>query len=132
MHTHTHMHMHIQVRIAPGHPKLLGTDPVTGHPLHHYQIAIDRGLSYEEACRMLRDKAAHNGGQLFRHEGFMRRRQPWCGSHVVVLLLQQPTPAWCMDSRPIFKVWTSPSPSPKPNPNSGPNPDPDPDPDPDR
>ena len=50
----------MQVRIAPGHPKLLGTDPVTGHPLHHYQIAIDRGLSYEDACRMLRDKAAQN------------------------------------------------------------------------
>ena len=50
----------MQVRISPGHPKLLGTDPVTGHPLHHYQIAIDRGLSYEDACRMLRDKAAQN------------------------------------------------------------------------
>ena len=95
----------LQVRIAPGHPKLLGTDPVTGHALHHYQIAVDRGLPYEEACRMLRDKAVQNGGQLFRHEGFMRRRQPWCGTHVVVLLLQQPAPAWCIDPRPIFKVW---------------------------
>ena len=51
------------------------------------------------------NQAVQNGGQLFRHEGFMRRRQPWCGSRVVVLLLQQPTPAWCIDSRPAFKVW---------------------------
>ena len=74
-----------EVQIAPGHPKLLGTCPQTNIGLHHYQIDVDRGFSYAQARQMLLDKAAENGGRLFRHEGFMRRRSPWGGERIVLI-----------------------------------------------
>lgn len=62
------------ILIAPGYPASLATDVTSGVELQHYQLVVDRGLSFENAVKLVRQKEKENGGRLLPGEGFYRRK----------------------------------------------------------
>ena len=94
------------VEIAPGFPTTVAHDEVTGVPLAHCKILVDRGFSFERAKELLADQASKHGGEMPR-EGFYASTQPLPGRNVRshILLIQKPMPTMALNWIPTFRIF---------------------------
>lgn len=82
-------------------------DPISGVPLLHFKLDVDRGLSFKRAMEMLDEKAKSNEtGKLYPREGFYVSKRPLIGREkegpngvkALAFLIQRPMSAFAVPS----------------------------------
>ena len=99
------------ITIAAGFPATLCTDKASGVDLIHHKLDVDRGISYERACQIIKEKTDSNtDGKPAKGEGFWQSGRPLLGrekdnlfGHTI--LIQKPVNAFALNPVPIYKVY---------------------------
>jgi len=95
------------VKVAANFPREMKKDPISGVPLLHFKLDVDRGLSFKRAMEMLDEKAKSNEtGKLYPREGFYVSKRPLIGREkegpngvkALAFLIQRPMSAFAVPS----------------------------------
>ena len=99
------------ITLKPGFPQTLANDGLSGVPLLHHVLEVDRGVSFDRATELLDEKAKGNPeGKLFRAEGFYRSKRPTIGREAdgmraTAVLIQKPTKAFTLNALATYKLY---------------------------
>jgi hypothetical protein len=97
------------IDVAPGFPREMVRDKLSGVPQLHFKLFIDRGLSFDSAKKKFDEKAKNDGGPL-PNDGFYIGRKCMHGRtqdnmKKVALILQKPISAFLINPIPVYRVF---------------------------